>query len=361
MLPVAGFLAWFMGARRTVVLSASLAAFAVVMAPWVARNIHLSGTAFGTAGYAIYADTPLFPGDRLERSLAVDLKPETASSGVATSLDKVGARDFLRKLLVNTNQIVQNELPRLGGSWMFAFFLVGLLVPFMSPALSRLRVFLLLCFGTLMLTEALGRTHLSADTPDINSENLLVVLAPLVFIYGAGMYHMLLDQLQLPFPELRRVITGGFCLLMCAPLGFALLPPRTLPLVYPPYYPPLIQQMSAWMTEKELMMSDMPWAVAWYGNRSCVGLTLNVRQDFFTINDEQRPVQALYLSQVTLDRRLQTQLLAGTDREWGRFFMELLASHEVPRGFPLKDAYSDLLPEGQLFLSDWRRWNRRSN
>ena len=32
----------------------------------------------------------------------------------------------------------------------------------------------------------------------MNSENLLVVLAPLVFIFGPGLFVLLLDQLELP-------------------------------------------------------------------------------------------------------------------------------------------------------------------
>lgn len=357
-LPVAAFVALFFGPRRALLLPAVLVAFALVMGPWVVRNLQVSGTPFGTAGYAIYAETPGFAGDVLERSLGLDLKPEGLSEATASKLGKVETRDFVRKLLVNANQMVQNDLPRLGGSWISAFFLAGLLVPFMSPTLSRLRVFLLLCLGVLILVQALGRTHLATDSPDINSENLLALLAPLVFIYGVGMYNLLADQITLPFQELRRVIAGGFCLMMSAPLAFALLPPRTNPLVYPPYYPPLIQQLAVWMKEKELMMSDMPWAVAWYGNRSCVWTTLNVQEDFFAINDEQRLVQALYLSQVTLDKRLQTQLLAGPDREWGRFFMGMISTGQVPTGFPLRKAYADILPEGQVFLSDWERWNR---
>ena len=50
------------------------------------------------------------------------------------------------------------------------------------------------------------------------------------------------------------------------------------------------------------MMSDIPWAVAWYGNRSCLGLTLDVKKEFFAIHDFQKPIQALYLTQSTLDK-----------------------------------------------------------
>ena len=67
-----------------------------------------------------------------------------------------------------------------------------------------------------------------------------------------------------------------------------------MPVVYPPYYPPDIQARR--LDEgNELMMSDVPWAVAWYGHHQCVWLTLNCQDEFFAINDYMKPVQALYL------------------------------------------------------------------
>ena len=36
------------------------------------------------------------------------------------------------------------------------------------------------------------------------------------------------------------------------------------------WYPQVIHERAGWLGERELMMSDMPWAVAWYGRRDCV-------------------------------------------------------------------------------------------
>jgi len=293
--PVIAFFALHFGRRGFVLGLVALLAFASLLAPWVARNYYWSGTLFGTAGYAIVADLPPFPADKIERSL----KP---------NLSDVELDDYVRKLLVNVGGMFQNELPRLGGSWISAFFLVGLLVPFISKTLGRLRIFLLLSLAVLTVVQALGRTHLSADSPEVNSENLLVLLAPVIFIYGAGMYSLFLDQLKLPFPPLRHVVTGAVVLLTCAPLIFTLLPPREYPLAYPPYFPPWIQQFGRWMGEKELVMSDMPWAMAWYGRRQSIWTTLNVQDpkrgdDFFTVNDSLKPVRGLYLTSLSMDAR----------------------------------------------------------
>ena len=52
-IPVALFLFFFSGQRRMLHALAALGAFVVVLTPWVVRNYAVSGTPFGTAGFAI--------------------------------------------------------------------------------------------------------------------------------------------------------------------------------------------------------------------------------------------------------------------------------------------------------------------
>ena len=167
--PVLVFLILFGGRQRVVLALIALAAFAAVMAPWVARNYSVSGRPFGTATYAVVETTMLYPENRLERSLEPDFS-------------RLYLMAFWVKLNTNLRQIITSELPKLGGSWITAFFLVGLLVGFRNPAITRLRYFLLGCVLVLAIAQALGRTQLSEESPEINSENLLVLLAPLVLV-----------------------------------------------------------------------------------------------------------------------------------------------------------------------------------
>jgi hypothetical protein len=87
-------------------------------------------------------------------------------------------------------------------------------------------------------------------------------------------------------------------------------------------------------------MSDVPWAVAWYGQSQSVWLTLNTQSDFFGINDYQKPIRALYLTQVTLDARFLSQWVKSGDRNWGKFILDCLFRRSEkqagpPDGFPL--------------------------
>jgi hypothetical protein len=90
------------------------------------------------------------------------------------------------------------------------------------------------------------------------------------------------------------------------------------------------------MKENELMMSDVPWAVAWYGRRQCVWLTLNAQDEFFAINDYIKPVQALYLTPETMDGKFVSDWMRGGENSWGNFARPF---HKTfPEQFPLRNA-----------------------
>jgi hypothetical protein len=125
--------------------------------------------------------------------------------------------------------------------------------------------------------------------------------------------------------------------------------------VYPPYYPPDIQQTAGWMKENELMMSDAPWAVAWYGRHQCVWLTLNAQDDFFAINDYLKPVQALYLTPETMNGKFVSDLVRSGEYSWGNFIIKGVLQNQIPQSFPLRNAPTGFLPE-RLFLTDRERW-----
>jgi len=143
--------------------------------------------------------------------------------------------------------------------------------------------------------------------------------------------------------------------LACLPIILVMLPPKTSPVTYPPYYPPEIQQVAGWMNENELMMSDVPWSVAWYGRRQCVWLTLNAQDDFDAVNYWIKPVQALYLTPETMDSRFVSDWEKTHDYSWGGFVLQVVTQNQIPPRFPLRIAPAGFLPE-RLYLTDRERW-----
>jgi len=141
-IPLVIFLAIFGGPRRVILALFAFVVFLVVLSPWLVRNYNLSGSPFGTSTYAILEGTYIFPEYRLQRSLEPNL-----SQGIVLSA-------FWQKLIGNTRQILQNEVPKLGGSWVTALFLTGLLMGFRSPSLKRLRYFVVSCLFVLVIAQA---------------------------------------------------------------------------------------------------------------------------------------------------------------------------------------------------------------
>ena len=108
------------------------------------------------------------------------------------------------------------------------------------------------------------------------------------------------------------------------------------------------------MQPEELMMSDVPWAVAWYGQRQCLWLTLDAQDDFFAVN-ALKPVRALYLTPLTMDGKFVSEWMRASKRSWGQFVLQTLIDKQVPDLFPLAKAPEGFLPD-QLFLTDRQRW-----
>jgi len=341
-IPVALFLILFSGKRNLAHLLAALAAFALVLTPWIVRNEMVSGTAFGTAGYAVVEGTFVFPRFQLERAI----HPDVAQA--------MWMKPYVQKLFGNLRDLLTGDLLKSGATWAGVLFFAGLFMGFRSTGARRVRYFLLMCLAVFIVAQSLDRTQLSELTPDINSENLLVLLVPLVFIFGASFFFTLLDQMTLPLLQLRYAVVAGFVTLCCLPLAFTLWS-SVRPVVYPPYFPPEIQQVSNWMKPDELMMSDVPWAVAWYGDRQCVWNTLDAQADFFTINDYLKPVQALYLTPLTMDGKFVSDWVQARDFSWGSFIVDSVIKNKIPPGFPLHNAPTGFLPD-RMFLTDRERW-----
>lgn len=340
--PLVAWLAILGRKHRWPVLLAALVAFLVVFTPWLIRNFRLTGTPFGTATYTLIEGTPVFPEFQLQRSLEPALGQDTL-------------RLLTRKLVINGREVVRSDLPQLGGTWLSAFFLAGLLVHYRKRQVRRLRLFAVGSLLVFAVVQALGKTHTSEVSPVVNNENLLVLLTPLMIVYGVSLFFLLLDTVEFSVREFRPISIGLFGTIASLPLILALLPPANPPLAWPPYYPPVMEKAASWMKPGELTMSDIPWAIAWYGDRQSAWLTLNPKQDFLAINDYRKPVKLLLLSRPTMDSKIYADIIREGNSGWGELLLECLLRKEVPAGFPLKSMAPGYFPEF-LVLTDWARW-----
>ena len=381
-LPVLVYLGWFLGRHRVRTVAMALLGFLLVMSPWLVRNAQLSGNLFGTAGLALYSQTDAFPGDTLERTMFYEPSdaPVNGQDEIKVRVaDHVGLWDIENKLKRNLRHLLVHELPQFSGSWFAVVCLVGLVVPFRNRSLRRLRFFLLMTLAVFALGQALGRTHLSAANgtlaellarslgqgapvtaaSGVNGENLLALLGPVSFLFGAGLFFSLLDRWKVDLPEMRLAASTGLVISASLPMALSFLLPHPYPVADPPYHPARLQSLRsvpaeyglAGIKEDDLLMSDIPWAVAWYGNQNCVWLTRTVKPDFYTLYEQFQPVSALYFTEVTTDQRYTSSVLNANELNWERFMLDMQMKGDVPDGFPLQAVSDIFAPDQWLFFA----------
>jgi hypothetical protein len=113
-------------------------------------------------------------------------------------------------------------------------------------------------------------------------------------------------------------------------------------------------------------MSDIPWAVAWYGQTQCVWLTLNAQSDFFALNDYQKPVSALFLTPRTIEKWSRTagwssiflQTVMHLPSDASKYPVHLNLTIQMPNGLPTAFPLPYLQPGWpmQLLLTFRQHW-----
>jgi hypothetical protein len=372
-LPVSVLLFPGLPGRRWSALTVALLALTVTTTPWLVRNYQLSGRCFGTASAIVLRDSAEFPGDRLERSLTANTTPGML-------------RQQLSKIPPRLSHVFQDDLPRAGGSWIAAFFFVGLIFSFSDPTRNLLRGFTLLGMLVLVPFQALLGPG-AADSSAMPGTDYLMVLGPLILVFGTAFFVSLLEHVDWPVEGIRGLVVSVFCVVAVAPVALMLLPPGRDPSTFPPYHPPLIQKVADWVEPEEVMMSDIPWAVAWYSDRTCLWLTQQAveprsREDFYAVHDFRTKVVGVYLTQSTAEKPFFRAMLDPQHRReaeraraeaageplnkvsainavgWPEFVHRSLTTQWLPAGFPLRSASSLFLTSRQLLVLDSPRWNR---
>lgn len=327
----AGYAAWRgRGVQRWLGAAAVAAGFAVVAAPWIVRNVALTGHPVGLAAQ----DVALKAGDPTAEPALV--RAMLAAEPPAIELRKLG-----NKLLTNLQDNLKARLWSGGAMWFAAFFVAGWLYPFRAPVTNRLRW---VCTGTLgLLLVAQGALN-SGDT----ERPVAVWVSPLLMVFGAGFFFVLLgsNARLAAWPRLAMAALLGA---QALPLAHDALEPRRLHFQYPPYFPALFHGVKVELARRDPagkfgIMADVPAGLAWYGGARAWAQPPRLR-DFYAITLEQ-PIGELVLTPRTLDRPFFSELnarpilpgsLAAVPNrfgEWGEIYAGLLVG-TMPREFPL--------------------------
>lgn len=326
-----GYAGWrWVGRHRLIALALITAGFLTVASPWLIRNLRLTGAPLALAGQEL----ALKAGDSTAEPAT--FRATLSDVGPVLSLNKLG-----NKVLTTLQETVKNRLWSGGAFWFSAFFVVGWLYGFRTPASNRLRWVFTIAFAVLLLAQA------ALDSGE--GERLVPTwCAPLVIVFGAGFFFVLLGSNAglAAWPRATALVLLG---LQALPLAHDALEPRRIHFQYPPYFPGLFSGMKHELTRRDAsgrfgLMADVPAGVAWYG-RTRVWAQPPKLRDFYAVTLEQ-PIGELLLTPRTLDRPFFSELNARSTLpgalsavpnrfgEWGEIYGGLLTG-QLPREFPL--------------------------
>jgi hypothetical protein len=140
---------------------------------------------------------------------------------------------------------------------------------------------------------------------------------------------------------------GGFCVFNGLSFAFTILPPSAA-LPYPPYDGVIIWLVGSAFPTDALLVSDIPWAVAWYGDRTCVWSPYE-EKDYLAINDGVKHISAIYLTQATLNEFDAVELASNLIGQKPIFWLRGFPLLSPPAGFPLQSREL-VTPDRQQFL-----------
>jgi hypothetical protein len=304
--------------------------FALVSAPWVTRNLAVTGLPVGLA----VQNVALKAGD-------TTAEPAVVRATLSAALPPLELNKLANKVLTAVQDAVRTRFWSAGALWFAAFFAAGWLYVFKSPPVNRLRWWFTASLLLLVLSQA---TFNSGE-----SERLAIQwLSPLIIVFGAGFFFVLLSSNAL-LGSWPRLCAAALLAMQAMPLAHDALDPHWLHFQYPPYFPQLFQGMRRQLDASDSagrygLMADVPAGLSWYGNTRTWAQPATLR-DFYAVQVEQ-PTGELLLTPRTLDRpffsdlngklKAPSFLTASIPRigDWGEVYGGILGG-TFPREFPL--------------------------
>ena len=320
------------------------AIFMVIYAPWMVRNQLVCGT---PVGLGWYSGLHQLRGTESELMRSLDV-----------SLTGLSPITFRNKVQAQTVEQVFALMNLLGGSIMALIFFVTLLHLFKRPETAIFRWALLaMWLGAVLGMSVFGMP----EEGSLRANDLHVLFIPLMICYGLAFVLVMWSRLEIHIRLVRLGFLGLLFFVSSLPFiesTIQMLAGPRMAVQWPPYVAPYIAVMGTWTTEKEIIASDMPWAVAWYAERNSLWLPETI-QDFIDLNDYKKlngAIVGLYLTPVSGNRGY-LEILNGEYKPWAPFITRNVST----RDFPLK--VSTVLPVSDMciFYSDRDRWTVRED
>jgi len=328
--------------------------FLACLTPWLVRNSRVCGSFGGLGAKTVNTGLRGTESQMMRTFFKAD--------------DNIPALNFRSKVQGALISQFNSLYGRLGSVIAAPMFFLALLHAFRKRETRSLRWGILLMW----LLGAFGMGLFGPADGDIQSElqsnDLYPLFIPLMTFYGLGLLLVMWSRVQVMGRELARIpqVNIAFFGLLIVLSGFPLLTTYTDPpkisFVWPPVCPPVINQLADWYAKDEIICTDMPWAVAWYADRTSLWLP-NTLSDFGDLAEFRfhGKINGLFLTPVTGFRGLLSDVAVGEFKAWSAFIMR---DPRAAANFPLKVTKPIYLVNGAanyVLFADRDRWTERNN
>ncbi len=279
---------------RGVIAALLIGMLAVFVVPVVYfLYINPTGSPFGTAYYAIHNGLGSSE-DAIMRSLSPDN-------------DALALEGLLLRIMSSTLRQVADLHKNFGSILVAPLFFLALLHPFKRKPIATFRWLIFIMWIFAGISMSIYGLRLGEQDPN----QIHILFAPLMAAYGLALVSILWARLNIP-QSMGSLKYAHLMLIVAVSAGpMALSLPKSLKSGlfedsyggfphWPPYFPQAYNRgLADNTTTKDIIISDTPWAVAWYADRMSVWLPKNLEdiEKIEKIADKQQtPVSGLLIS-----------------------------------------------------------------
>ncbi len=256
--------------RQRVLVLMVVVPVALALAGWSFRNYMVCGETMGVLKATLQSALMLPQDSWLLRDYSGVTPP------VSTSF-------LLRKVLVNLASQLGSMPIYLGGIVAAPLFFLALLHPFKRLEARQARWAL----AILWVIALVGMSLIGLPEKEKDGNQMYIVLAPMFAAYGTALFMVFWSRLNFMPGTWWGDHGVGFLALMVTAAPMAISFPTEVMgglstkgqfAQWPPYLPDRLARLKDFTEKREIVVADVPWAVAWYADRPSIWLPMQTKQ-----------------------------------------------------------------------------------
>lgn len=344
-----------------------LIVFLIIILPWCLRNLNTAGDILGSGYFSMFG--------------GMGAAEEEVFRSYNLSKDNIFRKGFASKVLTSSLYQLNGIYSFLGSIIAAPLFFLALLHPFKRPQIAAFKWFVLAMWVPAVIGMSLfGVSNQSSGIsgPDANQIHLLFI--PLMTAYGLAMLAILWSRIGLS-SNIPIISENGYLWiaigLSTIPMVLSLLPgvTRGIQSKEKATRGVVISYFGKQMNKTDIVITDSPWEVAWYGDRTALWLPTtkaDLREIMKRTKEHKNPFSGILITPRSMTKSLlnltyreekewapiivgQTVASAGTGtdptqpKSWLKDGLNIIESLE---GLPFKKVDPKLTTSGYFFLVD---------